>query len=109
MIANAYNDIAAKDATRKSLNDAVAGYLAGGGRVTDLCPPQPDPKPISSPELVQQQITPDVPPTQPSEELDVLEELLDIQARAAELHHRLDWIEQALRADTSATSGDQTP
>lgn len=39
MIPNAYSDIKTKDADRQHLNDAVAQFLATGGKVDNLSPP----------------------------------------------------------------------
>lgn len=109
MIPNAYSDIAAKDAERKSLSAAVEGYLAGGGRVTDLCPIEAEPKTPPKPSPVQDRPISATKPSERRGQLSVLEELRDIQARAAELHLHLDRIEQELLDRADGASGEQTP
>lgn len=105
MIPNAYSDIKTKDADRQHLNDAVAQFLATGGKVDNLSPPPaasqavakaaPGPRPATT-----------APAADPSgerraasgERQERIDELRAIRAAAAALHRRLDGIEQQLNS-----------
>lgn len=109
MIQNAYSDIAIKDEDRKSLSDAVAGFLAAGGKVTDLCPPAPKCPDKPEPQRSCSLAPPEPEHAENSRRMSVREEMHDIRARAVELHRSIDWVEQELRKRADSPSGDQQP
>ena len=98
MIPNAYSDITTKDADRQHMNDAVADFLATGGKVDDLSPSPAAPQAVAKADQGPRPAT-TAPAADPSgERQERIDELRAIRAAAAGLHRRLDGIEHQLNS-----------